>query len=113
MSPQKKILSQHMYVSLTPEEYENVKTRVLNSTCRSTNEYLRKLVFGKKITVFYRNKSFDDFIEEAILLRRSLEDISGKIILNEAEREYFFRIVKEIKESINQLAEDVRKNKLY
>ncbi|GAA4910551.1 hypothetical protein GCM10023313_12130 [Mucilaginibacter defluvii] len=46
-----------------------------NSTVRKLSEFVRRLIFGRKFTVYTRNKSQDELLEELVLLRRELNAI--------------------------------------
>jgi putative CocE/NonD family hydrolase len=54
----------------TPEEYLLLHDKYKAITCRQLSEYIRRILFEKKITVFTRNQSMDDFMTELIVLRK-------------------------------------------
>jgi X-Pro dipeptidyl-peptidase C-terminal non-catalytic domain len=54
----------------TPEEYLLLHDKYKATTCRQLSEYIRRILFEKKITVFTRNQSMDDFMTELIVLRK-------------------------------------------
>jgi hypothetical protein len=60
---------------LTAEEYLKIEQKWKASTCRKLSDYLRKHLFDKSVTTFYRNQSLDDFVEETISLRKELNAI--------------------------------------
>ena len=62
-----------MVVALYKEDLERLQRETKSSTCRTLSAYCRKLLLGKAVTVFYRNQSFDAFIEEVVALRKELE----------------------------------------
>jgi len=55
---------------------------------RSKSEYSRKMLLGKPITVFHRNKSLDELIELVIRLRKDFKSLSmaETITADESER---------------------------
>lgn len=57
---------------LTEAEYTELSSRVRNSTSRRLSIYLRNIIFDKPITVFTRDQSLDEFMEEMIRLRSEL-----------------------------------------
>ncbi|MEO3404899.1 plasmid mobilization relaxosome protein MobC [Mucilaginibacter sp. CAU 1740] len=60
---------------LTGDEYSELDKQWKNSTVRKLSELVRRLIFGRKFTVYTRNKSLDDLLEELALLRRELNAI--------------------------------------
>jgi hypothetical protein len=60
---------------LTGDEYGLLEGRRKKSTVGKLSEYVRRVLFGKTITVYNRNQSLDDFMAEMILLRKELNAI--------------------------------------
>lgn len=60
---------------LTADEYTALEKNWKKTTIRKLSEYVRRLLFGKAVTVYTRNQSMDDFLAEMILLRRELNAI--------------------------------------
>jgi hypothetical protein len=60
---------------LTTEEYGQLEKSWKRSTVRKLSEYVRRLVFGKSLTVYTRSQSLDELLSEMILLRRDLNAI--------------------------------------
>jgi len=54
---------------------------------RSKSEYSRKMLLGKPVTIFYRNKSLDELIEGVIQLRKDLKSLSMAETITADERE--------------------------
>jgi len=92
-------------ISLTAEEYEKLSNRFSTSTSRNLAVFVRKLVLGKPVAILYRNQSFDEFMEVAIALRKDLENIRSRLVLNTPDEILIIATIKEIKERINQLAD--------
>ena len=110
---------------LTPGEYQELNRRFKTTTCRKLSDYLRKILLTGKVTVFTRNQSLDDFMEEMINLRKELNAIGNNfnqavhklhilekipefrswILLNESDKKILMSKVDEIKNRINQFAE--------
>lgn len=75
--------SHRIYVRLTGKEYLKIDNLCKISTCRSKSEFIREVVLKKPITIFYRNQSLDDLIEEIVILNReinTLKDDQYKIL---------------------------------
>lgn len=60
---------------LTAGEYNELETNWKRSTLRKLSEYVRRLLFGKSVTVFTRDQSKDELLVEMALLRRELNAI--------------------------------------
>jgi hypothetical protein len=60
---------------LTIDEYTLLESLWKKSTVVKLSEYVRRIMFGKTITVYNRNQSLDDFMAELILLRKELNAI--------------------------------------
>jgi len=60
---------------LTDKEYTELAGNWKNSTVRKLSDFVRRLMFGRKLTVYTRNKSLDELLEELALLRRELKAI--------------------------------------
>lgn len=110
---------------LTLEEYAKIEHKWKNSTCRKLSDYVRRCLFDKPITSFYRNQSVDDFITEAGKLRGELNHIGNNfnqavkrlhafsqiaelrswLIGYEIEKKTLFNKVDEIKKQMQKIAE--------
>lgn len=92
-------------ISITKGEYQKIKDGFATSTCRSMSGYVRKLMFGRPITFCYRNRAFDDFIEEAIRLRKALVQCCSEGGLKEAGRNELMQKMDEIRSIIIKISE--------
>lgn len=110
---------------LTEQEYVKIERKWKDSTCRKLSEYIRKHLFNKPITTFYRNQSLDEFMNEMIRLRNELHAIGNNfnqsvkklhtlqqisefknwIISNEIQQKILLNKVEEIKKHIKSIAE--------
>jgi len=97
----------------TLEEWGKLQRDWANSTCRSVSEYVRKIILHQPVAIYYRNKSFDDFIEEAIALRNEMQLIRLDARLDMASQERLIQVQEAIKKSINQLVDYVRENQKH
>ncbi len=71
---------------VSEEEYTGFMRGYKNSLCRSKSEYFRKILLSKPITITYRNRSLDDFIETAVQLRRDWGTLLEKIGFSQTEK---------------------------
>jgi hypothetical protein len=110
---------------LTIEEYDKMVAKFKTTTCRKLSEYMRNVLLEKKITVFTRNKSMDDFMAELIRLRSELNAVGNNfnqvvkklhvlpsstelkvwIMVNESAKECVLKKIDEIKLRINKFSD--------
>ena len=98
-------------IGLRPKDYEQVQKAFANTTCHTLAEYCRKIILGKPIVVIYRDRSFDDFTEACIQLRKDLEVILAKGVFDESEKQWAHREIEMIKEKCIQIYKYVRESK--
>lgn len=60
---------------LTEEEYTKIERKWKASMCMHFSVYVRNVLFGRPIVMTHRNRSLDDFMEEAIRLKKELHAI--------------------------------------
>lgn len=92
-------------------EQERVREIMAKTTCRSFSSYIRKIIFDEPVTVYYRNKSYDDFTEAYVSFKRDLDVILGKGFLTETEKEWLYKEIIIIKETVSKLYDYVRENR--
>ena len=110
---------------LTTVEYEKIQTKFKTTTCRKLSDYMRFVLLEKRLTVFTRNKSMDDFMTELIQLRnelnyignnfnqvvkkmhllQSLPEFKSWFLLNDSAQQNLLKKVEEIKFRINQFSD--------
>jgi predicted NACHT family NTPase len=61
-----------VYFKMDLANYQRLKDRYAQTTCRSMAEYLRKLVLLEPVTVNQRDASVEELIAELSLIRREL-----------------------------------------
>ncbi|MGC4038330.1 MAG: plasmid mobilization relaxosome protein MobC [Chitinophagaceae bacterium] len=114
-----------LHLRLTETEYKKIHTGFAESTKRKISDYARSVLLDKPITIYTRNKSYDDFIQEMIVLRKELNAIGNNFnqtvkklhkivhdneikswaLVNEKSKEMFLKKVDEIKSKISQVAD--------
>ncbi len=123
MKEAKKIRSRWINIRVNEEEYNKIEKLYKTTTCRAMSEYSRNLLLNKPVTVKYRNRSLDDFLEEIIKLKNELNAIGNNfnqavkrlhtlekipelrswILINEVDKNKFIKKVDEIKENMIQI----------
>ncbi|WP_413670085.1 plasmid mobilization relaxosome protein MobC [Mucilaginibacter sp. Mucisp86] len=86
--------SRKLTVRLTPDEFKTIDGQFKKSTAKIMSDYIRSILLTGKITLYYRNQSLDQLIEELKLLRRELAAIGNN----------FNQVVKKIN-SVKEAAE--------
>ena len=64
-----------LHLRVTNEEYSKLQKAYKGTICRKFSEYLRDVLFRQSITVYYRNRSADDFLTVACQLKNELTTI--------------------------------------
>ncbi|QQL49886.1 plasmid mobilization protein [Mucilaginibacter ginkgonis] len=64
---------------LTEDEFKTFKKHQQKSIFRKMSDYGRALLLNKPVTIYYRDKSADNAIEELAILRRELNAIGRNI----------------------------------
>ena len=77
MKEEKNNRTKWIHLRVTPAEYKKIHTGFSHSTKRKISEYIRAVLLDKPITVYTRNRSYDDFVTEMILLRNELKAIGN------------------------------------
>lgn len=100
--PKRKCRNNSWNVNYKESELQQVKKQFSLSSCRNLSQYIRDLSLQAPFDI-YRNRSFDAFVEEMILLRKEMEDIGKKISLTTDNELRLLQIQEEIKININKL----------
>jgi MobC-like protein len=126
MKKEKSNRSRLVGLRFTAEEFTKLDERRRQTTTPEISEYIRRVLFGRPITVYQRNQSLDDFMTEMMRLRGELNAIGNNFnqtvkklhLLKEVERvgewafEYerdymaLFLMIGQIKDKINQIADE-------
>jgi hypothetical protein len=69
--------NKRIYIRLTGDEYKILHDGFSKSIFRKFSEYNREILLNKPVTIFTRNKSYDDFVEEMAALRTELNAIGN------------------------------------
>lgn len=110
-------------IRLTLEEENKLIFLQGKSTCKSLSEYARSVLFNKPVTIFYRNRSADDFLLHMLALKSELNaignnfnqlvhklhtldqhrDIKTWLVLNEAAKKSFEQKTEEILKTVSEI----------
>ncbi|WP_134087870.1 plasmid mobilization relaxosome protein MobC [Olivibacter sp. XZL3] len=60
---------------LTTTEYDKIKSKCARSTTPQLSEYIRRIILGKPVTMFTRDRSLDEFMIEIMRLRKELNSV--------------------------------------
>lgn len=68
-----------MHIRLTPAEAKKINEKFRKTTSKDLSSYIRKILLEKPIIVITRNQSFDQFIQEMILLKNEISAIGSNL----------------------------------
>lgn len=125
MRKQKEIRSKWVTIRFNETERNKLEKLYKKTTCNNVGEYSRSVLLNEPVTVFFRNQSADDFLEEILLLRKELNTIGNNFnqlvhklhildsipeikawaILNESGKKSFIKKVAEIGEKMSAIYE--------
>jgi hypothetical protein len=105
MTTEKRVIN----ISLSVEEWEKFNTALAETPYRSKREYARKLLLGDPVTIYYRNKSFDDLTTAFIGFKKLMDALLAKDFLTPGEIEWLMAEFLGIKWLIVSIYDDVRK----
>ena len=125
MEDKKNNRSRLVGVRFKPEEYRILFDKCRLTTCRQLSEYIRRVLFERKITVYSRSKSLDEFMAEMIRLRNELSAIGKNlnqtvkklnsleqvpeikmwVLFNDGSNKELHKKIEEIKSRINQFSD--------
>jgi len=83
----RKVSEKMFQFRLSEKEMKEFNRAFAKTPYRSKSEYSRKMLLGKPVTIFYRNKSLDELIEGVIQLRKDLKRLSMTEAIPADERE--------------------------
>lgn len=104
-------LCKSVYIYLSEKEYNDVLLSLSKTIYKSVSEYGRKRITGKPVTVIYRDRAFDDFIELCISIKKDLDAILSHNEFTDEEKEWCRKEIMTIKETMIQIYNHVRQNK--
>lgn len=125
MKDQKNNRTRLVGVRFSVAEYDQLKSKFQSTTSRQLSDYIRRILLNKKVTVFTRNKSLDEFMAEMILLRKEMNAVGNNFnqsikklnalqhfpevqlwfSVYDSSRKIIMRNVDEIKSKINQFSD--------
>lgn len=84
-------------VRFTPAEFVPLQKAAAATASGELADYIRRVLFRRKIEAFYRNRSMDDLIQELSLMRRELNavgnnfnQITKKVNATAGKKEFYF-----------------------
>jgi hypothetical protein len=123
MKEESKVRATWLTIRLNQSEAEKIHKLYSKTTCNSISEYGRKLLLNEPVTIYHRNQSADDFLQEMVKLKNELQaigknynqvvkklhtldavpEIKTWAILNESSRQLFFKKLEEIQDKIHKI----------
>jgi hypothetical protein len=101
-----RIRTHRVLVLYSDEEFEELRQIFARSTSRSFSHYVRKVSLEEPMGMIVRNASFDAFIEEVIVLRKTMREVfrEGKGKWSPSNQERLVQLHQEIKLVIDKIA---------
>ena len=110
MGKKNKTVFKSVLIRITEEQHEKIRKMAVNSTVATVSAFVRNLILGKPVTIFTRDRSYEEVIEIALQIRKSFVGLPGQQMLGETwEAELAAQINKMITLLI-QIEENVRKD---
>ena len=97
-----------IYVGLAIQEYHKIESQYKKSTCRTLSEYIRKLLYNKPVTIFYRNQSLDDLIEEIVVFNKQMNTLRDNLA-QIVEKRYIHPQISEFKPLVQGIELEINK----
>ena len=97
--------SKQICIYVTAAQYAEIANARAGTTCRSVSEYARRLLLGKPITVYYRNRSFDEFSEHYLRFKEEIKSLLAKDVFTLQDRQQILQYLSEIKKVVNSIAD--------
>lgn len=97
-------------IRLSEADYDKMMVNFGNTTCRSLTEFGTKLFTGKPVTVYYRNRSYDEFIVAAIGLKKRLEETAASAVFSETDKGWLSDEIQGIKSYLSKIYDHVRQS---
>jgi hypothetical protein len=85
---------------ISEKEMEEFNRAFEKTPYRTKSEYSRKMLLGKPVTIFYRNKSLDELIEWVVRLKRDLKSLSTRDTITAGEKD---RLLLNVQQTIDQI----------
>lgn len=95
--------------AVTPAQWKILIDGHANSVYVSFSEHVRAMIFHRKMHIYYRNQSFDDFLMEAIRLRQLMQTLLDGGTFTERDAT-LVGLMDQIKVIMNNIFDHVRKS---
>ena len=99
-----------VWINMTPKQFEEFYRQFSASECHSYSSFGRKMILREPVIVSHRNKSFDDFVDETVRLRKELRSLLEQDLFPAERQEGLLAVLEKIKFATYQLADHVCKN---
>jgi uncharacterized phage infection (PIP) family protein YhgE len=89
-------------VTYSQRELEQLQEDFSKSSCGMITQYIREVSLKSPFDI-YRNRAFDQFVEEVIVLRKEMQGIRENMVHTKENEIRLIQLHEEIKSSINKL----------
>ncbi|GGB23926.1 hypothetical protein [Puia dinghuensis] len=92
-------------VRYSVEEFHRLKLGYARTTCNTLGGYVRKVSLGQPVEIVHRNKSFDDFVGEIVLLRKEMAALRQDHRLSPGEQAQLVLLHQKIQTTIDKIVQ--------
>lgn len=89
-------------IHYTTREWKQLHQDFSASSCGNFTQYIRNLTLKAPFDI-YRNRSFDSFVTEIVLLRQAMQELGKNPLLSTEHEKCLIQLHEEIKNQINKL----------
>jgi len=100
-----------LYIHVNADELAEFEKAFAASSSPSRAVYARKLLFGKAIRIYYRDRAFDAFTEAAVQFNKDIKLLLAESGVNEEAGARLVLLAEEIKAILIKIDDHVRKTR--
>ena len=110
MGKKNKTVFKSVLIRITEEQHEKIRKMAVNSTVATVSAFVRNLILGKPVTMFTRDRSYEEVIEIALQIRKSFVGLPGQQMLGETREAELAAQLNKMITLLIQIEENVRKD---
>ena len=100
-----------IYISMNTEERAEFEKAFTASSSPNRGTYAKKLLFGKAIRIYYRDRAFDAFTDAGVQFNKDIKLLLAKGGFNEEERGELVSLAENIKSILIKIDDHVRQTR--
>lgn len=100
-----------IFVYMNSEEFAAFEKAFAASSSPNRGIYARKLLFGKAIRIYYRDRAFDAFTDAGVQFNKDLKSLLAQGSFNDEERRRLVSFADDIKSILVKIDDHVRQTR--